>query len=24
MSSFALTFQEHCYLKPFPPSPLAG
>lgn len=24
MSSFAPTFQEHCYLKPFPPSPLAG
>lgn len=24
MSSFAPTYQEHCYLKPFPPSPLAG
>ncbi len=24
MSSFAPSYQEHCYLKPFPPSPLAG
>lgn len=24
MSSFSPSYQEHCYLKPFPPSPLAG
>ena len=24
MSSFSPAYQDHCYLKPFPPSPLAG
>ena len=24
MSSFSPSYQEHCYLKPFPPSPLAA